>query len=161
VPLGDYARTVPPRGRIYLPTASYPEMLEWALPASKSHEFHELTHALEQQERTDVTAFMRGGFWRNFLVKYPESNNMHKKMLRVHDKVMRARRERADDGDGGLDELWQAQCNCPYWHGVFGGLYLTDVRSATFTHLIRAENQADALLRGPSPWAIAERFDLD
>jgi len=26
-------------------------------------------------------AFLRGGHWRNFLVKYPEANRMHKKML--------------------------------------------------------------------------------
>ena len=32
-PLGEYAARFPPRGRVYLPTASYEEMMAWALPA--------------------------------------------------------------------------------------------------------------------------------
>lgn len=36
-------------------------------------------------------------------------------------------------------ELWQGQCNCPYWHGVFGGLYLHHLRRNTYEHLNRAE----------------------
>jgi len=99
-------------GRVYVPAASYDEMMEWS-----------------------------GGFWRQFLVKYPEINTMHKRMLRVSDKVWQMPdgrpRQRA------LDELWQGQCNCPYWHGVFGGIYLPHIRQATFGHLIAAEALAD------------------
>jgi alpha-amylase len=102
----------PAAGRVYLPAASYDEMMEWS-----------------------------GGFWRQFLVKYPEINTMHKRMLRVSDKVWQmpdgSSRQRA------LDELWQGQCNCPYWHGVFGGIYLPHIRRATFGHLIAAEALAD------------------
>ena len=39
-------------------------------------------HLLSEQ-RDAAKRFVRGGFWRNFLTKYEESNNMHKKMLRV------------------------------------------------------------------------------
>jgi len=124
MPPGDAAR-LPAAGRAYLPTASYEEMLEWS-----------------------------GGFWRQFLVKYPEINTMHKRMLRVSRKVhaMRPgpRRRRA------LDELWAGQCNCPYWHGVFGGVYLPHIRRATFGHLIAAEALADAGRR-----ASATVADLD
>ncbi len=35
-PLGEYARTHSAQGRIYIPTSSYIEMTEWALPAKKS-----------------------------------------------------------------------------------------------------------------------------
>ncbi|MBI4499315.1 MAG: DUF1926 domain-containing protein [Chloroflexi bacterium] len=161
IPLGEYARRFPPRGRIYLPTASYPEMLEWALPAARSAAYHQAVEELQRQGRTDLLRFLRGGFWRNFLVKYPESNTMHKKMLRVHEKVQQARARGVPEGDGGQDELWQAQCNCPYWHGVFGGLYLTDIRAATFQHLLRGENQADATLRGPGPWLEPLVQDVD
>jgi len=31
------------------------------------------------------------------------------------------------------DHLWRAQCNCPYWHGVFGGLYLPHLRAAVYS----------------------------
>jgi alpha-amylase len=37
-------------------------------------------------------------------------------------------------------ELYRAQCNCSYWHGAFGGLYLPHLRNAVYHHLIAAEN---------------------
>ncbi len=130
---GDWLVTMPPgeaaalpaAGRVYLPAASYEEMLEWS-----------------------------GGFWRQFLVKYPEINTMHKRMLRVSRKVHAMRPgPRARQA---LDDLWAGQCNCPYWHGVFGGIYLPHIRRATFAHLIAAEAQADA---GRRP--TTEVADLD
>src|SRR3989475_4218577 len=42
-----------------------------------------------------------------------------------------------------LVDLWAGQCNCPYWHGVFGGIYLPHIRRATFGRLIAAEARAD------------------
>jgi hypothetical protein len=150
ITLGEYARRFPPQGRIYLPCASYDEMLEWSLPADKSWEYTNLKHQLEAEGRQDVTQFMYSGIWRNFLVKYPEINRMHKKMLRVHKKVYQARA--ISRGDCGLEELWKAQCNCPYWHGVFGGIYLADIRASTYEHLIKAENEADNIIYGHRSW---------
>ena len=37
------------------------------------------------------------------------------------------------------DNLFASQCNCPYWHGVFGGLYLPHIRQAIYEHLLKAE----------------------
>jgi alpha-amylase len=70
---------------------------------------------------------------------------MHKKMLHVHEKVHAMK----DDNKKkeALDNLWAAQCNCPYWHGVFGGLYLPHLRSAIYEHLIKAEKLADKELK--------------
>ncbi len=145
VPLGEYTRKFSPVGRIYLPCASYDEMLEWSLPAHKSWEYASIKRQFEAEGRPDIARLMYGGLWRNFLVKYPEINRMHKKMLRVHEKVYQART--VDKGDCGIQDLWQAQCNCPYWHGVFGGIYLADIRATTYGHLIQAENQADNVTR--------------
>src|SRR5207247_1313477 len=64
-------------------------------------------------------AFLRGGHWRNFLVKYPEANRMHKKMLALS-ALCRAR----GDPPAARRAIGRAQCNDAYWHGVFGGLYL-------------------------------------
>jgi hypothetical protein len=150
IPLGEYARCFPPLGRIYLPCAAYDEMLEWSLPADKSWEYTNLKRQLEAEGRQDITQFMYSGIWRNFLVKYPEINRMHKKMLRVHQKVYRARA--VSKGDCGLQELWKAQCNCPYWHGVFGGIYLADIRASTYEHLIKAENEADNIIYRHRSW---------
>jgi len=134
---GEYARQTEARGLVYLPTASYAEMMEWAMPAASGAAYHRLAVELQQQGREDLLEFMRGGFWRYFLAKYPEVNAMHKRGLRVHRKLERA------PHDGARDALWQAQCNCPYWHGVFGGIYLRNIRAATNANLVRAERLAD------------------
>ena len=129
----------PPRGRIYLPTTAYTEMTEWALPAEAGMAFEEALARLEGLPDAErIRPFFRGGFWRNFLTKYPEANTLHKKMLRVSRRVHalpRRSRKRA----AALEALWRGQCNDAYWHGVFGGLYLPHLRHAVFHHLIRAE----------------------
>jgi len=157
--LGEYARSHSPLGRIYLPCASYDEMMEWSLPVEKSWAYSELKDRLDDEQDSDIKQFLYCGFWRNFLVKYPEINRMYKKMLYVHSKVYRARSRHKSDC--GLDELWKAQCNCPYWHGVFGGIYLTDIRAITYTHLIQAENKADKILHNPGRGFNWHQADFD
>ncbi len=132
----------PPRGRIYLPTAAYAEMMEWALPCDAASAFETARAETEGSPHAEqIRPFLRGGFWRNFLAKYPEADTLHKKMLRVsrrvHASPARGRRRTA-----ALRALWRGQCNDAYWHGVFGGLYLPHLRHAVFHHLIRAEQVA-------------------
>ncbi|MCH5376438.1 MAG: DUF1926 domain-containing protein, partial [Planctomycetes bacterium] len=46
-------------------------------------------------------------------------------------------------------ELYRAQCNCSYWHGAFGGIYLPHLRNAVYNHLIAADNLLDrAMVNG-------------
>ena len=156
-PLGEYARSYPALGRIYIPTSSYIEMTEWALPPQKSYLFGNLLHQLEEEHRDNILQFMRGGFWRNFLVRYPEANNQHKKMLRVHDAVYAA----GATEETGVVQLWKAQANDTYWHGLFGGVYMSHVRSAIYHHLIKAENAADQALFGDGHWQRCEFTDFD
>jgi hypothetical protein len=157
VPPGVWLAQHPPRGRIYLPTAAYDEMTEWALPAPHAARLPALKHQLAAQGRGDMLPFLHGGYWRHFLVKYPEVNTMHKAMLRASRKVWRMPRGPARAR--ALDHLWQGQCNCPYWHGVFGGVYLGHIRAATYGHLIAAEALADR--RRGRRWAQARRQDAD
>lgn len=92
---------------------------------------------MQDQKRDDVLRFVRGGFWRSFMVRYPEVNTMHKKMLRVSRKV-----EAVEDPalkSRAQDNLWAGQCNCPYWHGVFGGIYLPHIRTANYERLLATE----------------------
>src|SRR5947209_6885638 len=156
-PLGEYARSHPALGRIYIPTSSYIEMTEWALPPRKSYTFGQLLHQLERQKQEELLQFMRGGFWRNFLVRYPEVNNQHKKMLRVHDNVYAA----GATEQTGVVQLWKAQANDTYWHGLFGGIYMGHVRSAIYHHLIKAENAADRTHLGTDHWQRYEFTDFD
>ncbi len=155
--LGEHARNYPALGRIYIPTSSYIEMTEWALPPKKSYLFGNLLHQLEEEHRDYILQFMRGGFWRNFLVRYPEANNQHKKMLRVHDAVYAA----GATEETGVVQLWKAQANDTYWHGLFGGVYMSHIRSAIYHHLIKAENAADRVRFGDGQWQRYKFTDFD
>ncbi len=156
-PPGEYARAHPALGRIYIPTSSYIEMTEWALPPKKSFLFGKLLHRLEHDKQDDLVQFMRGGFWRNFMVRYPEINTQHKKMLRVHEQVYAA----GPTETNGIVDLWKAQANDTYWHGLFGGIYMAHVRSAIYQHLIKAENAAARVLHGQEAWQRYEFTDFD
>ena len=155
--LGEHARNYPALGRIYIPSSSYIEMTEWALPPKKSYVFGNLLHQLEEEHRDNILQFMRGGFWRNFLVRYPEANNQHKKMLRVHDAVYAA----GATEETGVVQLWKAQANDTYWHGLFGGVYMSHIRSAIYHHLIKAENAADRVRFGDGQWQRYKFTDFD
>jgi len=41
--------------------------------------------------------------------------------------------------DSAATDLGRAQCNCAYWHGIFGGLYLNYLRQAIGYHTLAAE----------------------
>ncbi len=160
----ELIRTRPALGRVYLPTASYAEMMEWALPARAIPAYEEFQERLKedgQLERFGV--YVRGGFWRNFLAKYPESNNMHKKMLVVSRKVMALSEKKGCRPlvRRARDELFQGQCNDAYWHGVFGGLYLNHLRSAVYHHLLEAEKIADRALHPQDEWIDVQKVDFD
>jgi alpha-amylase len=145
---------VPCAGLAYLPTASYREMEGWALPAEPQAVLHEVEQALgDEGLRGPKGALLRGGHWRHFLVKYPESNRLHKMML-----ALSALCRRRGDPPAVRRAVARAQCNDAYWHGVFGGLYLPHLRSALWAELAEAER----LLRAGEPlaWEVAD-IDAD
>ncbi|MEO8411897.1 MAG: alpha-amylase/4-alpha-glucanotransferase domain-containing protein, partial [Propionivibrio sp.] len=169
---------VPPIGKIYIPEGSYREMTEWALPTARLKEFHHRKHGWEHENRWhEVAPFVRGGYWRNFKVKYPETNEMYARMQmvsrRLHEltadsgkpdartngngKKSKGRTSAQSLIDQARAELYRGQCNCGYWHGAFGGAYLPHLRNAVFQHLIAADNLLDAaahrgLAEGDEPW---------
>ncbi|MHA1689980.1 MAG: alpha-amylase/4-alpha-glucanotransferase domain-containing protein [Promethearchaeota archaeon] len=158
ITLTEYMKIQPPKGLIYLPTASYDKMEEWALPTLMRKKFENIKEKLENDENNkDYLQFLKGGFWRYFMVKYPESNNMHKKMLHVREKILQMERELKKINDlekvknirmklsQAWEEIYKAQCNDAYWHGLFGGVYLQFLRFAIYTHLINAERIIDEI----------------
>ncbi|MEQ8821490.1 MAG: DUF1926 domain-containing protein [Sumerlaeia bacterium] len=165
----DVLDSTAPVGRVYLPTASYIEMMEWAMPANSLNEYNTLVSNMKERGEYDSNkTFVRGGFWRSFFSKYDESNHMHKKMLSVSKKLaaLPAKDKRTKAFKEAQDQLWQAQCNCGYWHGVFGGLYLTNLRTALYERLIAAEKIADQLTHGttrktPYMEVAVQDFDID
>jgi alpha-amylase len=150
----DWLAAHAPLGRAYIPTASYIEMTEWALPPEESVAF---TAALETARAADApeARWLRGGFWRQFQARYREINDLHTAMLRASDAV-------AAMPAGWLrqlatEHLYQGQSNDTYWHGVFGGVYINHLRLATWEHLIAAE---DLAWHGPTASEIVDA-DLD
>jgi alpha-amylase len=146
---------LPPAGRTYLPDASYREMNEWTLPLAGRERYEEAARELEStRPRREARALLRGGVWRNFLVHYPEANHMVSRMLRASARV--AALPDSTAGEARL-ELYRGQCNCAYWHGIFGGLYLPHLRTAIYRHLLRADRLADP----DAPPVRAEVIDHD
>ncbi len=147
----------PPIGRAYVPTGSYAEMGEWSLPPDESRAYSAALHHATDEDLPE-RRWLRGGFWRNFQVKYREINDLHKQMLRTSAKV-----DAMPDGAAkarALDHLYRGQSNDCYWHGLFGGIYISHMRLATFEHLIAAEDLADGVASARSV-AAAVDTDLD
>jgi 4-alpha-glucanotransferase len=147
----------PPIGRVYVPTSSYAEMGEWALPPDESVGFSMALHEAVAAHRPEAR-WLHGGFWRNFQVRYREINDLHKQMLRTSSKVARM----PDGAERALaeDHLHRGQSNDCYWHGLFGGIYISHMRLATYEHLIAAEDLADRSL-GSAQAAFLTDLDMD
>jgi len=116
VTLSSYLDRYTPLGTVDLPAGSYAEMQQWS-----------------------------GGNWRNFLTSYSESADMWNEVMRVRDQIFdpafgiepdEAERQKA------YDCVLRAQSNDAYWHGVFGGLYLSHLRQAVYSQATAAETIA-------------------
>ncbi|MBI3253035.1 MAG: DUF1926 domain-containing protein [Candidatus Omnitrophica bacterium] len=112
----EIRRRFRPERTVRIPHASYTEMMEWS-----------------------------GGRFYNFFEKYPESLYMKNRMWQVSRKVqeMPSRNGSGHDREEAVRALYRAECNCGYWHGVFGGLYLHHLRAAVFENLIEAEKRIE------------------
>lgn len=98
---------VPPLGRVYIPEGSYREMTEWSLPASRLIEFEHLRHRLEHEGRwQEIAPFVRGGYWRNFKVKYPETNEMYARMQMVSRRLHEAASANSNGANGSNGSPW-------------------------------------------------------
>ncbi|MBD3379464.1 MAG: DUF1926 domain-containing protein [Candidatus Omnitrophica bacterium] len=162
VKVGDCLGERLPEGNVYLPATSYEEMLEWALPADKQEYMENVLNDIRFLGKEDYyKPFIRGGFWRNFLTKYPESNKMNKKMVFLSRKLREAEERSGAVSEEARDDLFRGQCNCAYWHGEFGGLYLFHLRRAIYHHLIKCEVGIDRMLYGKKDFCGADAADID
>ncbi len=167
----EVLENVPPLGKLYIPEGSYREMTEWALPPARIEAFEDLHRELESEGKWErVSAFLRGGYWRNFKVKYPETNEMYARMQMVSRRLRETSSSESSSEtlDDARRELYRGQCNCAYWHGAFGGTYLPHLRNAVYEHLIAADNLLDenegrGIGEGQEAWveARADDFNLD
>lgn len=152
----DFHATMPTRGIAYLPTASYFEMNEYTLPLEPSRSYAALVQEHKDAKRyEDTKPFLRGGIWRNFLMRYPEANWMHKRMLALSQRLARLASEQRTAGM--TEQLYRAQANDAYWHGLFGGIYLPHLRREVYHNLVLLERTLDSV----APRAATEQADLD
>src|SRR6184192_4343776 len=141
-------------------------MMEWVFPTRVRRRYHAVLQ--EFSSRPEVLAFLRGGSWRGFFRKYPESNLLHKKMMHVSARIAAAsaapvcdqREKQAAELAEARDLLLRAQCNDAYWHGIFGGIYAPHLRTDPARNLIRAEAIADRLTPGAHTPRV-EMLDYD
>ncbi|MGI9454908.1 MAG: alpha-amylase/4-alpha-glucanotransferase domain-containing protein, partial [Aeoliella sp.] len=159
--------SVGPLGKIYIPEASYREMTEWALPTAQAEKFDDVKHRFQNERIWEpVAPFVRGGFWRNFKVKYPETGEMYARMQMVSNRLQELRDSGHDSHtlNQAQTELYRGQCNCSYWHGAFGGVYLPHLRNAIYKHLIAADNLIEEHLgrgRNADAWIELDAADYD
>lgn len=156
VQLGEEA-AVAPKGRVHVPSCSYDEMMVWALPTPARRHLEGALSRLRRSDPMVILPYLRGAPWQGFLAKYPEVARLHQAMLRVSRRV-----ELAGSPPEAVEELHLAQCNCAYWHGTFGGAYLTFLRLALWQHLVRAESAANQALGAVAELGIeVADFDAD
>ncbi len=161
VTFSELMKQRPSAGTIYLPTASYSEMLEWAMPADAILRYQDAKKSIERAGIWEKAApFFRGGFWDNFLSKYPESNLMHKRAVYISNRIDAAE-ARGGKMQEARDAVYRAQCNCAYWHGLFGGIYLNYLRHALYRNMIDAETMIDQAMEGKGRFTRLELTDVD
>ncbi len=130
------------RGIVYLPTTSYIEMNEWTLPVESANAYAGLIKQAQSSGWYEQKkAFLRGGIWKNFFSRYPESNWMHKRMLGLSERL--ARLPVKQQTKEMQKKLYQSQANDAYWHGLFGGLYLPHLRRAVYSNIVELEAMLD------------------
>ncbi len=114
--------------KVYVPSGSYHEMNLWA------------SYGKELKIKSKINKFeekmLQPANWMNFLYRYSESAILYGKMNLISKEIALI----PDEHFRKLAEyeLHMAQCNCVYWHGVFGGIYLPHLRMKISEHLISA-----------------------
>jgi len=157
-----------PMGKVYLPDSSYREMTEWVLPSDRLVSYQEAVRETQHDPAASrLRPFVRaGGFWRNFKAKYAETDEMYARMMGISQRLAEVSSSSEADPDFleiARQELYRSQCNCPYWHGAFGGLYLPHLRNAVYRNLINAHNALDEAegLAGPRVSIDVADYNLD
>ncbi|OIP55926.1 MAG: hypothetical protein AUK54_03110 [Helicobacteraceae bacterium CG2_30_36_10] len=120
-------------GIAYLNNTSYFEMGEWSLKSRQTLALEKLKQSVGDDYFNNLgVAFIKGGIWKNFFIKYHESNYLHKRMLyfSVNQECL---------NKSSLESLYKLQTNDVFWHGVFGGLYLPNLRDNAYKYLLEIE----------------------
>lgn len=154
----DVLRTHPVARKVYVPNASYTEMLEWALPAASVASYGQVRDAAVKRAGSEAArAFVRGSLWDMFLARYPEADQLHKHVLWTSRRA-RALPQHDPLRGRALDAVLRAECNCAYWHGMFGGIYYSHLRHGLYHALLEGDQTLQKSGRGGP---LYEETDID
>ncbi|MDR3347524.1 MAG: DUF1926 domain-containing protein [Helicobacteraceae bacterium] len=146
----DFIAVNKPLGIAYPSDVSYMEMGEWSLNTFDAVQLEYVKKQLEQFNMQKLgDRYVRGATWKNFLVKYAESGRIHRRML-----ALSAINDQKNDLFN--EALMKAQCNDVLWHGIFGGLYLPNLRDNAWRFLIEAEDMI-----APKSTLVSDERGLD
>ncbi|HBT77763.1 MAG TPA: alpha-amylase [Planctomycetaceae bacterium] len=153
-----------PIDKIYIPDGSYREMGDWVMAPERQEELETIASEMSGHPGWHgLKKFVRGGFWRNFKRRYPETDEMYSRMMAVSTRL----HNMINLGFGGAkietakELLYRGQCNCSYWHGAFGGVYLPHLRNAVYAELIRADNALDEAMEKETAWVESQAADFN
>ncbi|MBF0493980.1 MAG: DUF1926 domain-containing protein [Candidatus Omnitrophica bacterium] len=176
--------------KVHLWSCAYEEMMEWSLPGDiqEEHEYF-IGNIKILGKKAYLKDVVGTDFWNGFFRKYPEAEYMHERMLSVSAKLHAMMEENQADAsrqsngrcilttnDQRLTTdiqsllmrariyLYKAQCNCAYWHGIFGGLYLFHLRQAVYRNIIQCEKLIEFMKYGAGDYLYTDfqKFgDLD
>jgi alpha-amylase len=133
-------------------------MQKWALNYKDCLNYQSLIDLLkENKSYPRYRQFIKGETFKNFFIKYPRLNFMHKRMLDLSKRI-NLNLDYEKDREAFLN-LWKSQANCVYWHGVFGGFYLPHLRKACYDYLIKAEECLDRITKTDSFYRKDINFD--
>ncbi|MEF3254909.1 MAG: DUF1926 domain-containing protein, partial [Deferribacterales bacterium] len=136
----EFANEEKPLGLAYLSMTSYMEMGQWSLFSDKGVAIERLLDYIKNSELKNYSEeFIKGSHWKNFFIKYPESNHLHKRVLDI------SKRLEGRELEDVKDMLYRAECNDVFWHGIFGGVYLPNLRDNAFRYIINAEKRLDEI----------------
>ncbi len=132
---GQFIRSLDSVEKVYFPCTSYEEMMQWPLPPDQQMDLETVRNSTDSESES---IYVNGGYFRQFLTRYPESNFLYARMLHTYLLVNQVQRDRSRKKTA-REESWRGQCNAPYWHGRYNGVYDNHLRKAAFRSFINAE----------------------
>ena len=134
---GRYVREIQQKKKVYFGCVSPGDIGRWSGPVFRENTEHSGTSAAPGDRPVRVVNTQ--SFFRHFLSKYPESNNLYSRMIDVHLLVSQLRGDRQRKKTAAL-ELHKSQNHSAFWHGGGeAGIYSAEVRRKAYSNLIEAE----------------------
>lgn len=147
----EYLKTNRSKGLAYLSNTSYFEMGEWSLGAKQALALESLKRRVgEKYFQSTGVSLIKGAVWKNFFIKYHEANYIHKRMLQHSLHQDKFKKDI-------LESLYKLQTNDVFWHGLFGGIYLPNLRDNAYRYLLEIE----ASLAKKRTKMVFEDIDMD